>query len=524
MEAYAEQVPALGQGESVDALEDAVRYDPDGALSAARSWLVRARQEGDDSTARRLELVCADVDCRRGGVQSAAHTIRQVLEWALEHDDRYLIARSHRQLARVFLRLGDNALNLEHAVPAVEHLDRHWRPSLRADHLLALATALSACGSFGESWRRFEEANTLAAQADDVHLRRVVLNNLAFTQFKAGDGEAAVAVAERLHAVVTAAGFELGYEELDTIASSYRIGGRLEEAEQLLLPVLDGGGADLATSDFDGGAACLLTLAQVQRSLGKLEAAQQTLDKCRSLCEGKPTSVRILAQREHAELSAARGDYRAAYETFFEFFEEHQRLESAEREARARSLQAIFETTEARRDSERFRELSERDALTGLRNRRFVEAHLDSILLDVTDGGGPVSVALMDLDRFKRINDTRSHAVGDDVLRRVAHVLAYSAHEVAGGVAARMGGEEFLLILPGLDLPAALDHLEQTRLRIQHRGWSDLTAGLPVTVSVGVACAPEDATDRGDLLHCADVRLYAAKGAGRNQVMGTPTP
>ncbi|MGH3445727.1 MAG: GGDEF domain-containing protein, partial [Nocardioidaceae bacterium] len=352
----------------------------------------------------------------------------------------------------------------------------------------------------------------------------VVLNNLAYTEFRAGDAEAAVQVAERLHSVVIAAGFELGYEELDTIASAYRIGGRLEEAERLLLPVLDGRGGDLAASDFDGGASCLLTLAQVQRSLGSLDAAQQTLEKCRALCEGQPTSVRILAQREHAELSAARGDYRDAYETFFEFFEEHQRLESAEREARARSLQAIFETTEARRDSERFRELSERDALTGLRNRRFVEAHLDAVLLDVIDGGGPVSVALLDLDRFKRINDTRSHAVGDDVLRRVAHVLAHSAREVPGGVAARIGGEEFLLILPGLDASSALDHLERTRLRIQHRGWSDLTAGLPVTVSVGVACAPQDGTDRGDLLHRTDVRLYAAKAAGRNQVIGVQTP
>jgi diguanylate cyclase (GGDEF)-like protein len=132
----------------------------------------------------------------------------------------------------------------------------------------------------------------------------------------------------------------------------------------------------------------------------------------------------------------------------------------------------------------------------------------------------PLSLLLVDLDHFQRINDTRSHAVGDEVLRQVAGLLQSATGELPGGIAARMGGEEFLVLLPGMDRAEGTERLERLRRDIAAHPWADVTDGISVTVSVGVASAPTDATARADLLSVADENLYRAKRAGRDQVVG----
>jgi diguanylate cyclase (GGDEF)-like protein len=131
-----------------------------------------------------------------------------------------------------------------------------------------------------------------------------------------------------------------------------------------------------------------------------------------------------------------------------------------------------------------------------------------------------LTVGLVDLDHFKRINDTQSHAVGDEVLRQVARLLEAAVQDLAGGLAARMGGEEFLVLLPGLDRRAAVARLELLRGQIAGHPWSAVSDGVAVTASIGVASAPEDAAERGALIAHADKNLYRAKRAGRDQVAG----
>jgi len=506
---------------SVDELEDMTRRDPTAAYEGAGLLLTPDHRPDDELLAQRLLLVRADVEARRGQTEASGRRIRDVRAWAVQHDSRFLQARSHRLLSGLFLRLGDSALALEHAVTSVDLLDRDERLAIRADHLLGLATALSACSSFDDARRRFEEATRLAEAAGDVELRLVALNNLAYTEYRAGCGAEAVAAAEHLLAIAAAHGVSLGYEELDTVACAYLLGGRLDEAEQTLLALHDDGPVDRA-ADYDGVVVGLLTLVRVQRLRGAATTAQLTLDRCRRLCaERDLPALDVPAQREQAELFAAAGRYRDAYEVFTAFHEASQALDSADREARARTLQAIFEADEARRDSERFRELAELDPLTGLRNRRFVDARLAALLVSVADLRTPLTVALLDLDHFKDVNDTRSHDVGDEVLCRVARLLEQSLAEVPDGVAARMGGEEFLLILPGTDADAAGRLLEDVRRVVAAYDWYDLTAGVPVTVSIGSATAPRDGAERSVLLRGSDRNLYVAKREGRNRVVST---
>jgi diguanylate cyclase (GGDEF)-like protein len=265
-------------------------------------------------------------------------------------------------------------------------------------------------------------------------------------------------------------------------------------------------------------------MAAVQRARGHVDTAQETLDLCLRTCaENGLAGLRVQAREEQAELHAAAGRYREAYEEYRRFHIETTELRSRERDARARVLQAMYETGEARRQVREYRELSQRDALTGLYNRRRVEEEVPRLLRTGADRRHVVTVALLDLDHFKRINDTCSHDVGDQVLCAVADLLESAVASVSGtgSFTARMGGEEFLLVLVTADVPTASHRLEEIRRALQHHPWDDLTEGLPVTVSIGaVSVGPDVATPTlGQLLGRADAHLYVAKSQGRNRVV-----
>jgi two-component system, cell cycle response regulator len=162
------------------------------------------------------------------------------------------------------------------------------------------------------------------------------------------------------------------------------------------------------------------------------------------------------------------------------------------------------------------------DDLTGLGNRRWANSLLDAL----QDGD---ALAILDLDHFKDVNDTCSHQVGDRVLRTVAELLqdaesGAGSGDGAGSFAARMGGEEFLLVLVGVDLSAAVHRLEAIREAVRAHPWAELTGGLPVTVSIGAASSaglPDPSP--AELLGRADAHLYRAKRQGRDRVVGDPT-
>jgi diguanylate cyclase (GGDEF)-like protein len=158
------------------------------------------------------------------------------------------------------------------------------------------------------------------------------------------------------------------------------------------------------------------------------------------------------------------------------------------------------------------------DGLTGCINRSAADALLSNALLRAQRGGESVSLVMMDLDHFKNVNDRFGHRTGDEVLRRFAQVARTQLR--ASDVLARMGGEEFALILPSTDVMGAVHVAESLRAAIEALAVSDLAAGIVyVTLSAGAACAPSGSTLTGDQLYqLADAALYRAKAAGRNRV------
>ena len=153
------------------------------------------------------------------------------------------------------------------------------------------------------------------------------------------------------------------------------------------------------------------------------------------------------------------------------------------------------------------------DPLTGVANRRGLDTFLENLASATETATDPVAVLMVDVDRFKAVNDSLGHATGDDVLRAVAQVIETSVRR--DDFVARLGGDEFVAILPGADLSAA----EQ----VAHRA-VDAVAGLTawsVTVSVGVASG--SAYTVGETLGTADRAMYAAKRSGGNRVSSRQT-
>ena len=152
------------------------------------------------------------------------------------------------------------------------------------------------------------------------------------------------------------------------------------------------------------------------------------------------------------------------------------------------------------------------DHLTGAFNRRYVTMRLDEEISRTKRTGEPLSLALIDIDHFKAINDQHGHPAGDAVIRAVAQLLINQSR--AYTVVARYGGDEFAIVLPSTPKDGATGYAERM-MRIV-RSYPFATG--PVTLSIGIATLPGDADGREDLIAAADRSLYRAKQEGRNRV------
>jgi two-component system, cell cycle response regulator len=280
---------------------------------------------------------------------------------------------------------------------------------------------------------------------------------------------------------------------------------------------------------------------KVRRALGRLDAdvheassIDEALEVCREhapdvalidlgACEGGPdrmlaaikgdpdlfrTSVVLMCADLEVEV-ALRAQARGAEDVLSATADEAEILARVRAAARAAALR--HQLLERERGLE---ELAYSDELTRLYNRRFLSRQLSASVRSATRHGRTLSLVLVDIDRFKSINDEHGHARGDVVLARVAARLAQVLREE--DYAGRWGGEEFLVLLPDVDEGGAQATAEKLRASVSGRP----VGGLRVTVSAGCATwQPGESPD--DLLRRADAALYAAKRAGRDQVVAS---
>ena len=251
--------------------------------------------------------------------------------------------------------------------------------------------------------------------------------------------------------------------------------GDAESGEEAIGLLVDAAGAFAAAGDRRRYRQCLLELGQHSADLGRPAEALHWLEAYRSD-----------TGRAHAR----------SREMWADMFVRRSRLREAERQAALLRRHAL------------------EDPLTGLGNRRSAERRLGAMRLGVE----PLSLAVVDVDRFKQVNDGASHTHGDAVLRRVADLLR--EHSRTGDEVYRWAGDEFLVLLPTATEAQAVVVMERLRSAVAAADWTDLQVREPVTVSIGVATAPAGDGDSGwrALFDTADLHLFSAKRGGRNRV------
>jgi two-component system cell cycle response regulator len=201
-------------------------------------------------------------------------------------------------------------------------------------------------------------------------------------------------------------------------------------------------------------------------------------------------------------------------------------IDFAELKARLRSMLRIKRLQEALEErekellevNERLRHMSQTDGLTGLDNRRHLNERIEEMFQHAQRLNEPFSLVMCDLDKFKSVNDTYGHQAGDEVLKQLARILKEDAREIDR--VGRYGGEEFMLLLPGTVLDAAVTFAERVRKHIEAHTFTFDGGTLQRTASFGVSGWPHPKVQESDaLVRTADDALYVAKETGRNRVI-----
>jgi diguanylate cyclase (GGDEF)-like protein len=489
---------------------------PDDLVKAIQE---RAEASGWPDLAARAAVFTAESAVRQGKLVEAARALRGLLDWAQAHDESGVLSDARRVMASVFRAIGDHpeALSMAiHSLAALPDSAPWWR---RARNLNLLGVALDLTGSWPEAMAAYAEVLALATPSPRLTL--LAVNNLAYGHCLRGEDDAAEEYGRRMLDLSRNGGVILNAGDRDTLARIAMRRGDYAAAEQYLAPATAGRqepGTFL--SEPDGFAMCLLVLAEVRRCTGDYSGATAALDRCRE--EATELDLRWVGAEIHlqrAELAAAQEHYREALAEHRRYHDAWVRLQDEQREVRAQVIRTLYMNEEAIQARDQFRELATHDPLTGLHNRRYCDEALNTLTAQAQARPGRLSAALLDFDHFKRINDTCSHQAGDLVLKGVATILRDACPPPA--VVARLGGEEFVLVLPDSDPDAAFALCERVRVAVQEHDWSPITGQLPVTVSIGLSTARQSTTS-AKLLADADRNLYAAKRMGRNRVVADP--
>ena len=168
--------------------------------------------------------------------------------------------------------------------------------------------------------------------------------------------------------------------------------------------------------------------------------------------------------------------------------------------------------------NQRLEKLAITDDLTGVYNRRHAMARLEEQWAVADRYGRSLTIALVDVDHFKQINDSSGHATGDVVLRQITQVLKQSVRTT--DVVCRVGGDEFMIIFPAQSAEEALVATERARVSVYEETFTCFGKKIRLTISIGISTRTEGMKQVSDLIAEADAALYASKQAGRNNVRG----
>ena len=433
---------------------------------------------------------------------------------ALGFSERFHNPQLHAMLlanvAESYMHSGEHERAIRYAAASLELAAANGYTRSQGEAHETLGKLYQQAGDLERAETHFREAYRAAQEANDAHVQSSSLSSLAELKHRQGRHDEARELFEKS----SAAAQGTGDHEAEVQA---RLG-----LGKLL--------AQLREED-----AARRELVRVTELAARLDSKRHLCEAYRELSESFERDGRLdeaLAfYKRYAETGRQASDERIAERTaeLMGRFE----LERAEKNAELERLRnselaaanAALRTTLAENSAllarlqdqaARLERLTREDALTGLSNRRHLEEQLALEFSRAKRYGHPLCAALVDIDDFKRVNDTLSHQIGDEVLRTVATVFRRFVREI--DLVARYGGEEFTLVFPRTSLAGGVAVCERIREAVAAHPWTDVHPELSVTLSIGVA-ADLTLRDHEKLLALADDNLYRAKRAGKNCVL-----
>lgn len=536
--------------------------DPRHALELAREAVRLAR--ADDYAAGlaaglRTRGVCL---LKRSEGEQAGRDLHHALQLFRTLGDPVGEAAVLRWLGHLESRAGNAESALRLRTEAL-HLERRAGDRVgEADTLLAMGLDHHQLGDYAEALRCGEEARRINEALGDAAGVSACLNNLGNAHYMLGEYDRALEHYRRGLELHQALGGSSPGAMLSNIGSAYQALGRPETALEYFSRAI---GALRDAEDHHGEITAQGNLAEVRHILGQHAAALELFGTALSSARGlgypqleaalllhlgealaaqgeEARAVRALedaariggevgarqlvvdASRALARLHEAAGNVAEAFRCYKAYRELESEIFGQQADRKIRTVLIKAEVDRARNEAEQLRRRNDElerqireDALTGVYNRRHLDAVLAAELERARRDGRELAVAMADVDGFKQVNDRFSHAVGDRVLRHVGDILR--AGVGPADVVARYGGEEFALVLVETPLEQATARCESLRAAVEAFDWSAVHPGLRVTMSLGVASA-RGVPSPEPLLAAADARLYAAKRAGRNRVCG----
>jgi diguanylate cyclase (GGDEF)-like protein len=461
------------------------------------SLLTRADADAAEISELHSLLAMAHLDAKliRQGVQHATQALAaaraagnpRAESWALNRVGVAHSSAGDGARARQYLR---QSIDMAQAFESTEERFAGYNnlAEVTHDHALRVTDSRERVELLHEAKVAAEVALTIARAGDNVHRVAVALSSLACVLRELGEH----APAREAFEFVRQRAAETGYASL---------------LAQMRVHL-----ADLLARD------------------GRLDEAARAFDSV--LADLDDPSVRDSACEAHRIASDVHARL-GRFDTALHHYKRHHALEREERDKRSELQSRIlineFELDQARVATERHRveaqmlrmraeelgRAANSDALTGLMNRRFLDGELPRVMKQAQEESKPLALALLDLDRFKSVNDRFGHAVGDRVLETIAVMLTDNLR--ATDLPVRLGGEEFVVVLADSDLSTAQEVCERVRRAVSGHDWSTLQPGLHLTTSVGIA-GWNVGESASDWMARADRALYDAKRAGRDCV------
>ncbi|HET6805375.1 MAG TPA: diguanylate cyclase [Frateuria sp.] len=523
--------------------------------------------------ARRLGYFQAEINFHfcRGANQEAQTTPRDALAdydagiaLAREHEDQRLVADGLTWRGSVQSLLGEHALALVDFLEAQKFYATSGAPVESEENLFNIAVAYRRLGEQGQAR---EYLDKLLAQGEQRHDRAQQLAahmELGFLESEAGHQSAAeqhlrraLVLAQAVDNRSRGASIHLGLAQVDNLEGRYgdalkelaratpgfaRMGDR-SNRDMILLQTAEahaGLGQHAKAIDEYDGAEKLLQQSGNLRYLAELLDARARSYQALDRLDLAVADLRRLVTVHEALDRKAHSDSATLMNYQFQTArrEQENRRLAADRALKEQQLQSLERVRHWQRlalvlggvlillllwlavrqfrRSRKLHRMAMTDPLTGIANRRHIEELARHALAQAAASGEPLCVLVLDVDHFKAVNDAFGHAVGDQVLVRVAHACKQALRRF--DLLGRMGGEEFLVVLPDTTMEVAQHIAERLRRKVESLPMANLAPGLQITASVGAALADHDADDLAELVRRADNAMYRAKDAGRNRV------